>query len=185
MAKRCVISSTGPKSFQSPGPTCRRLFDLAASAHSTHSACLTLSACQDEGCHRARSPQRRRGSGLRVRAGAALRCSRAPRRAVRGMLARSRIARSVAILPLRETRARARPLGQVSRLSPLRMSDDSTPTSGRRGISVDQDGKSNIWSIEPTMKVRPFPSAIMPLSPRPPRLSAPRLIRTGRGGEQR
>ena len=25
---------------------------------------------------------------------------------------------------------------------------------GRSGVSVDQDGKSNIWSVEPTMKVR-------------------------------
>ena len=42
---------------------------------------------------------------------------------------------------------------QVARLSPPRMMSDEAPTSGRRGISVDQDGKSNIWSIEPTMRV--------------------------------
>ena len=166
-----------------------------------HSADHTV---KDEGCHRARSPQRHRGSGLRVCAGAALRRPCAPRRAVRGEFNRaSSRAAARAIAP--ETRARA----QVSRLSPLRMADDSGPTSGRRGISVDQDGKSNIWSIEPTMKVvrapprappplppRPFvapPPSAMPLSPRRPparrppgpERSASRHPLTGRGGEQR
>eukprot|EP00568_Trieres_chinensis_P011851 CAMPEP_0183291424 /NCGR_PEP_ID=MMETSP0160_2-20130417/852_1 /TAXON_ID=2839 ORGANISM="Odontella Sinensis, Strain Grunow 1884" /NCGR_SAMPLE_ID=MMETSP0160_2 /ASSEMBLY_ACC=CAM_ASM_000250 /LENGTH=102 /DNA_ID=CAMNT_0025452229 /DNA_START=123 /DNA_END=431 /DNA_ORIENTATION=+ len=43
--------------------------------------------------------------------------------------------------------------------SPLRMSDDTEtePVSAanvmERGVSVDQDGKSNVWAIEPKMEV--------------------------------
>ncbi len=54
------------------------------------------------------------------------------------------------------------------------MADDSGPTSGRRGISVDQDGKSNIWSIEPTMKVVRAPPRAPPPLPPPALSSRPR-----------
>jgi len=33
------------------------------------------------------------------------------------------------------------------------MSDDDDPTSGERGVSIDQDGKSNVWAIEPKVEV--------------------------------
>lgn len=33
------------------------------------------------------------------------------------------------------------------------MSDDDDPTSGERGVSIDQDGKSNVWAIEPKIEV--------------------------------
>jgi hypothetical protein len=32
-------------------------------------------------------------------------------------------------------------------------SDDSTNNRVERGVSVDQDGKSNVWAIEPKMEV--------------------------------
>ena len=43
-------------------------------------------------------------------------------------------------------------------MGPLRMSDEDTrPTApgftAERGVSVDQDGKSNVWAIEPKMEV--------------------------------
>jgi hypothetical protein len=39
-------------------------------------------------------------------------------------------------------------------LTSLRMADEdpSSPTS-ERGVSLDQDGKSNVWAIEPKMEV--------------------------------
>jgi len=43
----------------------------------------------------------------------------------------------------------------VSRTGPLFMSDEeSSPVNVvERGVSVDQDGKSNVWAIEPKMEV--------------------------------
>eukprot|EP00551_Chaetoceros_affinis_P002380 CAMPEP_0203637612 /NCGR_PEP_ID=MMETSP0088-20131115/3890_1 /ASSEMBLY_ACC=CAM_ASM_001087 /TAXON_ID=426623 /ORGANISM="Chaetoceros affinis, Strain CCMP159" /LENGTH=110 /DNA_ID=CAMNT_0050492085 /DNA_START=26 /DNA_END=358 /DNA_ORIENTATION=- len=41
-------------------------------------------------------------------------------------------------------------------MTTLRMSDDESPTpipTTERGVSVDQDGKSNVWAIEPKMEV--------------------------------
>mmetsp|Transcript_26612 Transcript_26612/g.76838 ORF Transcript_26612/g.76838 Transcript_26612/m.76838 type:complete len:113 (-) Transcript_26612:174-512(-) len=44
-------------------------------------------------------------------------------------------------------------------IGPLRMADeeDNRPTAAgfttERGVSVDQDGKSNVWAIEPKMEV--------------------------------
>jgi hypothetical protein len=32
-------------------------------------------------------------------------------------------------------------------------SDDSTSSSVERGVSVDQDGKSNVWAIEPKVEI--------------------------------
>lgn len=40
--------------------------------------------------------------------------------------------------------------------SPLFMADDETttnPTGVERGVSMDQDGKSNVWAIEPKMEI--------------------------------
>ena len=39
-------------------------------------------------------------------------------------------------------------------MTALRMADEETtiPTT-ERGVSVDQDGKSNVWAIEPKMEV--------------------------------
>jgi hypothetical protein len=41
--------------------------------------------------------------------------------------------------------------------SPLRFvrmeSPSPPPPSGRLGATIDQDGKSNVWAVEPTMKV--------------------------------
>ena len=36
------------------------------------------------------------------------------------------------------------------------MEDDKPPASGKfveRGVSMDQDGKSNVWAIEPKMEI--------------------------------
>ncbi|KAJ1452752.1 hypothetical protein M885DRAFT_303777 [Pelagophyceae sp. CCMP2097] len=41
---------------------------------------------------------------------------------------------------------------QARRTEPLRAADPGPETS-RRGGSIDQDGKSNIWAVEPKMKV--------------------------------
>ena len=42
-------------------------------------------------------------------------------------------------------------------IGPLRMSDEDTRPAAagftERGVSVDQDGKSNVWAIEPKMEV--------------------------------
>eukprot|EP01083_Nonionella_stella_P102491 291594_1 len=39
-------------------------------------------------------------------------------------------------------------------MTALAMSDDETPLStAERGVSVDQDGKSNVWAIEPKVEV--------------------------------
>merc|ERR550539_968072 len=38
-------------------------------------------------------------------------------------------------------------------LTSLRMSEEDTTTAVERGVSVDQDGKSNVWAIEPKMEV--------------------------------
>ncbi|KAL7528571.1 hypothetical protein ACHAXR_002513 [Thalassiosira sp. AJA248-18] len=41
-----------------------------------------------------------------------------------------------------------------SRASPLFMADeDPTPPGIERGVSMDQDGKSNVWAIEPKMEI--------------------------------
>ena len=39
--------------------------------------------------------------------------------------------------------------------SPLFMADEenSNPTGVERGVSMDQDGKSNVWAIEPKMEI--------------------------------
>merc|ERR1712157_187704 len=44
----------------------------------------------------------------------------------------------------------------TSRATHLYMSDGPPPSSGKpieRGVSMDQDGKSNVWAIEPKMEV--------------------------------
>ena len=44
----------------------------------------------------------------------------------------------------------------ASRTSPLFMSDEEPAPSGKfveRGVSMDQDGKSNVWAIEPKMEI--------------------------------
>ena len=33
------------------------------------------------------------------------------------------------------------------------MADDEPPTTVERGVSMDQDGKSNVWAIEPKMEI--------------------------------
>jgi len=46
------------------------------------------------------------------------------------------------------------PQRQITRLASS--TDEETQTanaSGNRGVSVDQDGKSNVWAIEPKMEV--------------------------------
>ena len=35
----------------------------------------------------------------------------------------------------------------------LRMADDDASSTAERGVSVDQDGKSNVWAIEPKVEV--------------------------------
>ncbi|VEU40413.1 unnamed protein product [Pseudo-nitzschia multistriata] len=40
-----------------------------------------------------------------------------------------------------------------ARLSPLFIGEDGNDSGIERGVSVDQDGKSNVWAIEPKMEV--------------------------------
>ena len=44
------------------------------------------------------------------------------------------------------------PVATTSRATALFAEDDG-PSGGERGVSVDQDGKSNVWAIEPKMEV--------------------------------
>mmetsp|Transcript_17076 Transcript_17076/g.20852 ORF Transcript_17076/g.20852 Transcript_17076/m.20852 type:complete len:112 (+) Transcript_17076:25-360(+) len=47
-------------------------------------------------------------------------------------------------------------LAQKSPMTLLRMADDDGPSpipTAERGVSVDQDGKSNVWAIEPKVEV--------------------------------
>uniref|UniRef100_A0A7S0L765 Uncharacterized protein n=1 Tax=Coccolithus braarudii TaxID=221442 RepID=A0A7S0L765_9EUKA len=39
------------------------------------------------------------------------------------------------------------------------------PPSGRLGATVDQDGKSNVWAVEPSMKVEGQDKGIMAFAP--------------------
>lgn len=40
-----------------------------------------------------------------------------------------------------------------SPLTVIQMSNDEDPSVAERGVSLDQDGKSNVWAIEPKMEV--------------------------------
>ena len=44
---------------------------------------------------------------------------------------------------------------RTAALSPLFMADEdnSNPSGVERGVSMDQDGKSNVWAIEPKMEI--------------------------------
>ena len=48
---------------------------------------------------------------------------------------------------------RVNALAPSSSLRFVRMETPPPPPSGRLGATVDQDGKSNVWAVEPTMKV--------------------------------
>lgn len=37
--------------------------------------------------------------------------------------------------------------------APLFMSEEDDGAASERGVSIDQDGKSNVWAIEPKMEV--------------------------------
>lgn len=39
-------------------------------------------------------------------------------------------------------------------LATLRMADDDMSSTEERGVSLDQDGKSNVWAIEPKVEVQ-------------------------------
>jgi len=46
-------------------------------------------------------------------------------------------------------------MARGSSLRFVRMDTPPPPPSGRLGATIDQDGKSNVWAVEPTMKVDP------------------------------
>ena len=54
----------------------------------------------------------------------------------------------------------------IARSSLLRMDAPPPPSSGSRlGGTVDQDGKSNVWAVEPTMKVDKTDKGVMAFAP--------------------
>ena len=57
--------------------------------------------------------------------------------------------------------------GAVARSSGIRMQSEPPPPpgSGRLGGTVDQDGKSNVWAVEPSMKVDKKDKGILQFAP--------------------
>merc|ERR1712151_954071 len=56
----------------------------------------------------------------------------------------------------------------ASSLRKIRLQSDPPPVpppSGRLGATVDQDGKSNVWAVEPTMKVEGGGKGMMAFAP--------------------
>jgi len=62
--------------------------------------------------------------------------------------------------------AGAMPRGAVSRGGVRMQEAPPPPTSGSRlGGTVDQDGKSNVWAVEPSMKVEKTDKGILAFAP--------------------
>ena len=59
----------------------------------------------------------------------------------------------------------AAPRAAVARASSVRMDTPPPPNSGRLGGTVDQDGKSNVWAVEPTMNVDKADKGVLAFAP--------------------
>lgn len=71
------------------------------------------------------------------------------------------------VAPLEALVVGGAPRAGLARASGLRMEDvPPPPTSGSRlGGTVDQDGKSNVWAVEPTMNVEKTDKGILAYAP--------------------
>ena len=73
---------------------------------------------------------------------------------------------ALCVAPLEALVVGVTPRGALARSSYLRMDAPPPPSSGSRlGGTVDQDGKSNVWAVEPTMKVDKTDKGVMAFAP--------------------
>merc|ERR1719240_2079563 len=80
----------------------------------------------------------------------------------------SHIFLAMLVAPMQALVIAGAPQRMVTVRSAVRMQDDvpPPPTSGSRlGGTIDQDGKSNVWAVEPAMKVEKTDKGLLAFAP--------------------